>query len=647
MCGIAGIIGRIGDENRSALARMNSAMHHRGPDDEGTWESAADERGMGCLLTQRRLSILDLSPCGHQPMIDPVSGQAIVFNGEIYNYADLRQELMKAGQQFKSSGDTAVMLRAMGIWGARKAIARLRGMFAFGLWDEKTRRLVLVRDPLGIKPLYIARNPDPQGNWSVAFASEVRAILASGLMGKPRLNPAAVASVIWNGFVVGPQTMVTGVESVSSGQFLELDERGQVTQAEQYWTFDSLDRGGPAGEEEVRHAIEESVRLHLASDVPLGVFLSGGIDSSAVANLAQRQSGEPVHTFTLTFEEEAYDEGPHARAVAKAIGSRHQEVMLTEGRFLEGFEKATGSLDQPTFDGINSYFVSRAVREAGITVALAGTGGDELFGGYRSFRRLSKMARLIRFLPGPASSIAAAGVSLLAGMRSSSGSIGAQTGWVKLSEMLRGGSDLRRHYQLAYALFMPDFQRELLSDDLTGSAAPDGLSNELRKQLAGEILGRSPLAAGSILEQRLFLGERLLRDTDAASMAVSLETRLPLVDQVVSETLNRVPDDLRFEPLGKKALLRKVGLAGLDPGIFERPKSGFVLPFDSWIRKGAGPAMKEMLLDEKRVAAVGLRPEAVKRLWDAFAAGGQGLYWSRMWGVYALVDWCHRHGVLI
>src|SRR5215472_7366319 len=207
MCGIAGIIGRVGEVNQSALKRMNGAMVHRGPDDEGVWASPADERGWGCVLAQRRLSILDLSPCGHQPMIDPVTGQAIVFNGEIYNYPDLRQELMKEGEEFQSSGDTAVMLRALGKWGARQAIAKLRGMFAFGLWDEKSRRLVLGRDPLGIKPLYLARNPDQKGEWSIAFASEVRAILASGLLGKARLNPEAVASVVWNGFVVGPQTM--------------------------------------------------------------------------------------------------------------------------------------------------------------------------------------------------------------------------------------------------------------------------------------------------------------------------------------------------------------------------------------------------------------------------------------------------------
>src|SRR5579859_5122069 len=247
MCGIAGIIGRVEEGNRTALARMNGAMVHRGPDDQGTWVSAADEHGFGCMLAQRRLSILDLSPCGHQPMIDPVTGQAIVFNGEIYNYVDLRQELMKEGEQFQSSGDTAVMLRALGKWGARRAIANLRGMFTFGLWDEKSRRLVLGRDPLGIKPLYVARNPDSKGDWSVAFASEVRAILASGLLGKPKLNAAAVASVIWNGFVVGPQTMVRGVELLATGQLLEFDDRGRMTQTNRYWTFDHLAREQPAG----------------------------------------------------------------------------------------------------------------------------------------------------------------------------------------------------------------------------------------------------------------------------------------------------------------------------------------------------------------------------------------------------------------
>src|SRR5690349_8632732 len=189
MCGIAGIIGRLGGENEAALARMNRAMEHRGPDDHGTWLSPPDARGFGCLLTQRRLSILDLSPAGHQPMIDPVSGQAIVFNGEIYNYADLRQELLHAGQQFQSTGDTVVMLRALGAWGAREAVRRLRGMFAFALWDPRARTLVLARDPLGIKPLYLCRNPDPNGDWSLAFASEVRAILASCLLKNPKLDP--------------------------------------------------------------------------------------------------------------------------------------------------------------------------------------------------------------------------------------------------------------------------------------------------------------------------------------------------------------------------------------------------------------------------------------------------------------------------
>src|SRR5437588_3682769 len=211
MCGIAGIIGRLDEPNRAALARMNDAMVHRGPDASGTWSSAPDARGWGALLAHRRLSILDLSPAGSQPMVDPVTGHVLVFNGEIYNFVDLRRRLIAEGQKFNSSGDTAVMLRALGLHGAG-AVNWLRGMFAFACWDPEQRRLLLARDPLGIKPLYVARASDRGAGWSVAFASELRALLASNLLGKPQLDPQAVASGVWNGFVVGPGTTVKGIE---------------------------------------------------------------------------------------------------------------------------------------------------------------------------------------------------------------------------------------------------------------------------------------------------------------------------------------------------------------------------------------------------------------------------------------------------
>src|SRR5256885_1980695 len=217
MCGIAGIIGRLTEPNRTALERMSDAMVHRGPDASGTWVSTPDARGFGALLAHRRLAILDLSPAGAQPMIDPVTGHVIVFNGEIYNFRELRERLDASGERFQSSGDTAVLLRAIATQGP-DAVASLRGMFAFASWDPQRRRLLLARDPLGIKPLYIARCPDPSGEWSLAFASEVRALLCSGLLGAPRLCAEAAASAVWNGFVIGPNTAVGGGESLWPGQ---------------------------------------------------------------------------------------------------------------------------------------------------------------------------------------------------------------------------------------------------------------------------------------------------------------------------------------------------------------------------------------------------------------------------------------------
>src|SRR5262245_40838039 len=380
MCGIAGMIGRLDEPNRAALARMSDAMLHRGPDASGTWVSAPDIRGWGALLAHRRLSILDLSDAGAQPMVDPVTGHVIVFNGEIYNFGDLRQRLVSEGQQFESTGDTAVMLRALGQHGPR-AVSWLRGMFAFACWDPKERRLLLARDPLGIKPLYITRSLDPDAGWSVAFASELRALLASGLLGTPRLDPQAVASSVWNGFVVGPGTAVKGVKLLWPGRLVEFEGCGKKVREEDFWRIPDRVPDPTMDDDGLAASVEEALKLHLASDVPLAVFLSGGVDSSAMANLAQRAAQGPIHTFTLAFKEEDLNEGPIARRIADAIGTHHHEVMLTEERFVEGLETALDGLDQPTFDGLNAYYLSRAIRTAGFTVALSGTGGDELFGG--------------------------------------------------------------------------------------------------------------------------------------------------------------------------------------------------------------------------------------------------------------------------
>jgi asparagine synthase (glutamine-hydrolysing) len=644
MCGIAGIIGRLDESNRAALQRMNDAMVHRGPDASGSWVSAPDARGWGTLLAHRRLAILDLSPAGAQPMTDPVTGHVVVFNGEIYNFAELRRRLVAEGQAFNSTGDTAVMLRALGLHGP-DAVKWLRGMFTFACWDQKQRRLLLARDPLGIKPLYLARASDPDAGWSVAFASELRALLASNLLGTPRLDPQAVASGVWNGFVVGPGTVVKGIDLLSPGRLIEFDGAGKEIRDEDFWSIPDRAPDPTMDEDQLASVLEEGLGLHLASDVPLAVFLSGGIDSSVMANLAQRAAQSPIHTFTLAFEEQELNEGPIARRIAAAIGTQHNEVVLTEQHFVDNLEAALDSLDQPTFDGLNAYYMSQAIRSAGFTVALSGTGGDELFGGYTSYRDLPVLQRWSRRTAWVPGNLNVAAAELASRFLSRSGkTVPPQTRWAKLPEMVRRGDDLLALYQLAYALFLPGFQRELLAAGFAEALA-DGLPPAMRRRITAETRARTPLSAISVMEQRLFLGERLLRDNDVASMASSLEQRVPLVDHVLFESVDRLPDQARYQPLGRKAMLRRIGLRGLDPALFERPKSGFVLPLDRWIRRGLQDAMDRTLRDPQAVAPVGLDPVAVERLWRAFLEGAPGMYWSRVWSVYVFIRWCHRNRV--
>jgi asparagine synthase (glutamine-hydrolysing) len=642
MCGIAGIIGTIGESNRTALRKMSAAMSHRGPDGEGFWEEPSDDRGWGLMLAHRRLSILDLSTAAAQPMVDSVKGDVVVLNGEIYNYIELRNKLASEGQTFLSSGDTVVMLRTLSLNGHR-AIASLRGMFAFAFWQSDERRLILARDPFGIKPLYFARNRNSNGDWSLVFASEVRAILRSGLLGKPRLNPLAAASVAWNGFMVAPETAISEIESVWPGQFVEFDSAGHELRSEHYWSACVSRSEEPISESSLATTLEDCVRIHLASDVPLGVFLSSGVDSSTIANLAQRASASPIHTFTLAFELEQLNEGPTAKRIAKAIGTQHQEVVLTEQHFIAQLDSALNSLDQPTFDGLNSYFMSQAVRDAGFKVALVGTGGDELFGGYTSFRDLPALLRWSRHTRWMPAKLRLALASLISiALQPSAGKVPQQTRWAKLPEMVGSGEDLLALYQMAYALFLPTFQRQLLTHDI-GDSLVAGLPRALNSHLRMEMESRQPLPAISVLEHRLFLGERLLRDTDAASMAASIEVRLPLVDHILFESVDRLPLNNRFLPLRKKAILRRIGLRQLDQYLFEKPKSGFVLPYDRWIKMNLGKLMDGTMRDPLLVKPTGLNPDIVLRLWKAFLDGAPGIYWSRVWAVYVFIRWCHQH----
>ncbi len=570
----------------------------------------------------------------------------VVYNGEIYNYRTLRAELEAAGVAFKSQSDTEVLLQAYLFWGDA-FLERLVGMFAFALYDRRRRRVLFARDRLGIKPLYLARVQRPGGLvW--LFASELRALLATDLIER-RLDPLALETYLWHGFVAGPQALALGVTRLEPGMALSLELDGSAAREWRFWELPRHTER-PDDLEGLRAALEDAVRIRLIADVPLGVFLSGGIDSSAVSALAMRSAPAKLRTFNVGFDEQAFDESAHAREVARALGAEHTEVRLSQASFVARLDDAISSLDQPSFDAINTYFVSRAVREAGITVALAGTGGDELFGGYPSFADLPRLARLSR-LAGFAPSalvqpLARAFVRLKLG---APGAVEPQVRWGKLPDALAQRGELARLYQLACALFTPRFLREL-APELDWSRTELGLEPARFARLVGAVAHDPALHAISTLELASFIGERLLPDTDSASMAVALEVRVPLLDHRVVERLACTSAQRRFHPLGRKQLLRDLGLRGLPRELFERPKRGFELPMRDWMIGSSASTMGRKLRDRidsvfasrDACAAAGLHPGAVDRLWRAFLAGDPNVYWSRPWSLFALLDWCAR-----
>ncbi|MBL8901613.1 MAG: asparagine synthase (glutamine-hydrolyzing) [Planctomycetes bacterium] len=641
MCGIAGAVGAIDAEVRAALARAHAAQAHRGPDAEGLWpDSGASER---VLFAHRRLAILDLSPEANQPMRDDASGCVLVFNGEIYNFAALRDELRAAGRSFRTRSDTEVLLAAYAQWGD-ECVRKLRGMYAFALFDPRRRTVLLARDPLGEKPLYwtlVRRN----GAAVLLFASELRSLLATGLVER-KLEKRALASYLWHGFVCSDRSLVRGVELLPAGSRASISIDAPQCKPERWWHLPEPEapRSSMAS---LRASLEQAVREQLVSDVPLGVFLSGGIDSSAVASLAARAGAGAVHTFTIGFDETAYDESKIARAVADSLGTTHREIRLTEQNFTSGLDGALRSLDQPSFDALNTYFVSRAVREAGITVALAGTGGDELFGGYRSFAELPKARKWARRLrPVPASLLRAA-AGLAARMKTGpAGEVPPQTRWGKLGDLLATRGSLVALYQVAYGLYTQRFLAELAPAPLFEGTAY-GLELERLDRLERDVQGHDARAAIARLELESFIGQRLLRDGDTASMAVSLEVRVPLLDSRIVETASALPPTQRFEPLGRKQVLRDLALDNLEKALFEREKSGFVLPIERWCRASLAGEVGALLTDAAACEAVGLDPRAIARLWRAFSAGAPGLYWSRIWSLYVLLWWCRAQKVEI
>jgi asparagine synthase (glutamine-hydrolysing) len=608
MCSIAGIFG--GGE-REVVARMNEAQRHRGPDDRGV-EQCGD-----VVFGNTRLAIIDTSEAGHQPMNDPETGNWITYNGETYNFKELRREL---GGEWVSNTDTEVVLRAYAKWGV-EAFPRLRGMFALALWDERRKRLLLARDPLGIKPLYYYVAKDV-----LVFASELRALLASGLVPR-RLSSEGVDSYLAQGSVAAPLTMVDGVKQLLPGHYLEVDESLGLKEVE---FAQSRREQRPSSRDEavarLRAELEESVRLHLVSDVPLGVFLSGGMDSSALVALMSRIGDQRPKTFSVVFDEAAFTEAPFSRAVAARFQTEHQEIPLSEDRLLALLPEALVSMDQPTMDGVNTFVVSRAVKQAGITVALSGLGGDELFAGYPSFRRALKFDSL----PVAARRVmrAAAGVGKVA----LNGSVQRHKFW----ELVNSEGTPADVYRISRQLFSTAARTRInaeINPDLNSAAIRVHTSD-----VVNEI---------SRLELSGYMSNTLLRDTDAMSMAHSLEVRVPFVDTKLIDYVLSLPGKWKLDhgTSRPKPLLADALVDLLPRDFMARPKMGFTLPFERWLQNDMRREVAAVCEDPAALAPTALNAEAVRGVWRNFLQKPRAVGWSRPWSIYVLAKWCEINRV--
>jgi len=555
MCGISGIFRLPGGQPpaEEELRRTLDAMAHRGPDGRGQW-SSADGRA---LLGHLRLAIIDLSPAGAQPMASTDGRLHITFNGEIFNYRELRAALPDRGSGLRTQSDTEVIMAWFALEGPR-AFGRLRGMFALAIYDALERRLTLARDPLGIKPLYYQSDEG-----AFRFASQVKALLAGGAV-REALDPAgAVGFLLW-GSVPEPHTWVRGVRALPAGHALVVNDA--VAAPEPFSLV-------PAQESDADLAtlLSDSVRAHLVADVPVGVFLSAGLDSGLIAALAQRASREPLRTFTVVVPQwrgTERDEGSLAAAVAKALGTQHQERELDRDEFRALWRQHLEAMDQPSIDGFNTYLVSKLAREANLKVVLSGLGGDELFGSYPSFRdvpRWHRAARALGMVPG----LPGAWPRLATVLR---------PGQPKLRGLASLGTSLAGAYLLRRGLFLPDELATLLPRPFLeeGLAAYDPVADAARLIVDPA----DPWRAVHTMESALYMRNQLLRDSDWASMAHGLELRVPLVDT----WLERGMAALDFEPgrsLGKAAAIAMVAPA-LPPAVFSRRKTGFALPLE-WL----------------------------------------------------------------
>jgi asparagine synthase (glutamine-hydrolysing) len=644
MCGFAGLLTAAGygaDDLRAHAERMIGPITHRGPDDSGTW---TDEQA-GVALGFRRLAIIDLSPHGRQPMTSASGRFVMVFNGEVYNFRELRHDLERRGCRFRGHSDTEVILAAFEEWGIRDSIGRLIGMFAIAVWDADRRELSLVRDRLGKKPLYVYREPG-----LVTFGSELKALVAGPSFDRT-IDRAALASYLRYLYVPAPRSIFERAIKLPPAHILTLaDPAAPLPSAEPYWSLRDVAREGLARPLEVPEAyaineldglLADAVQRRMYSDVPLGALLSGGVDSSTVVALMQEASARPVKTYTIGFVEEEFDEATHAARVARHLGTDHTELLLTGGDAQAMIPRLPEIFDEPFGDPseLPTLLVSQLARRH-VTVALSGDGGDELFGGYNRYVYGTRVLPRVTRVPAAVRQLVAAGLGCVS-----------ETAWNRLSGLggvvpglpaTRVGERIDKLGRLMNAASEAEMYRSLLSawhdpDALVanGGAAEDENARILEGCDPPHLLDRMMLA-----DQTTYLPDDLLAKLDRASMAASLEVRAPLLDHRVVEFAWRLPRSLKLRDAVGKWALRQVLYRRVPRELIERPKMGFSVPIARWLR---GPLRRwaEPLLASDALAAAGLDPAPVGRAWSDLQAGRRH-GGSALWAVLMFQAWRER-----
>jgi asparagine synthase (glutamine-hydrolysing) len=628
MCGIAGALlahsALPAPEIEARLWQMISTIRHRGPDDEGVWTDGL------CGLAHARLSIIDLSPAGHQPIASSDGTVWLTYNGEIYNFADLRDELMARGYVFRSRTDSEVIVNGWHAWGPA-LFARLRGMFALALWDRRTRRLVLARDRLGKKPLYYMPGPG-----AFLFGSEIKAVLA--WPGVPRVpNLRAIDDYLSLQYVPAPDTAFTGIFKLPAAHYLtiEADAAGgwHVPEPVRYWELpqpQASSAARPAADlqaELVAH-LEEAVRLRLVADVPLGAFLSGGIDSSSIVAMMARAGSGRVKTFSIGFTDRQYDERHYARLVAERYGTEHEEFVV-EPDAVAVLPKLVWHYGEPFADpsAIPTYYVSEMARRR-VTVALNGDGGDEAFLGYLRYRAMRYLAQLDR-LP----NAARVALAQLLGVAPNTLQRKFQLG--RIRDILQIDEDVpAQRYGAALAFFSDRDKTAGYGDAMRSERAPSALD-----RLGPYFGGGSDLVEGANrADIHTYLPDDLMVKVDVASMAHGLETRSPLLDHVLLEWAARIPADIKMKSSTTKALFKAAMMPFLPAEILHRKKMGFGVPLERWFRNELRELASDTLLGQRARERGIMRSDYVRRLLDDHAAGRQNHH-TRLWALLMLELW--------